>query len=113
VIDAFGGENSFYVLYQYKRKGHVFLKLHHYDATSELIDSVVVKHYGVRFNTPFPLVQYSPNNQKILIYYVENNKHVESIAFDVKHLKQLWAYDFDLDPALGRKYLFQPMFSVT
>jgi len=29
----------------------------------------------------------------------------------VKHLKQLWAYDFDLDPALGRKYLFQPILS--
>jgi len=109
VIDAFGGDNSFYVLYQYKRKGHVFLKIHQYDATSELIDSAVIKHYGVRFNTPFPLVQYSPNNQKLLIYHVENSKHVESIAFDVKHLKKLWTYDFDLDPALGRKYLFQPI----
>ncbi len=109
IVDAFGGKNSFYVLYQYKRKGHVFLKIHHYDATAELVDSVVIKHYGVRFNTPFPLVQYSPNNQKILIYHVENNKHVESIAFDVNQLKKLWSYDFDLDPDLERKYLFQPI----
>ena len=109
VIDAFGGDNAFYVIYQYKRKGHIYLKIHQYDATAELVDSVVIKDYGVRFNTPFPLVQYSPSMDKILIYHVEGNKHVESIAFDVKNLNVLWTFDFDLDPALGRKYLFQPI----
>ncbi|HHB77828.1 MAG TPA: hypothetical protein ENK85_01190 [Saprospiraceae bacterium] len=109
IVDAFGGDNAFYILYQYKKKGHVFLKIHQYDAAGELMDSVLVNNYGLRFNSPFPLVQYSPDKTKILVYHVENDLTVESIAFDVKTMKKLWTYNFEIDESIGRKYLFQPI----
>lgn len=109
VIDAFGGQEGFYVLYQYRKKGNTFLKLHHYDAASELVDSVLIKNYGARFNTPFPFVQYSPNRTKMLIYHVENDKMMQAIAFDIKQMKTIWETSFKLHEDLSRKYLFQPI----
>lgn len=108
IIDAFGNDTSFCVLYQYRKRSSTYLKVHRYNASANLIDSVLLKNYGVRFNTPFPLVQYSPNRQKILIYHVDGRK-VETMVMDVRSLKIEMEHIFEMDNVLSKKYLFQPI----
>ncbi len=109
IIDAFGNPEGFFVVYQYRKKSQTYLKIHKYDAAAVILDSVIIKSYGVRYNTPFPMIKYSPNKEKILVYHTENGKIVKSISFDTRSMKINWEHDFKLHQDLDRKYLFQPI----
>ncbi len=108
IVDAFGRQDGYYVLYQFRRKANTFLKIHRYNASGELTDSLVVKDYGVRFNTPFPLVQYSLHKRKLLIYNV-SRRQVATILFDLDSMRVSGEHEFHLDKALPDDYLFQPL----
>lgn len=83
-------KNDFTVVYEYQAKGKTIVKAHKYDPGANLVDSTTIYNYKNSFyGTDFQVVQ-SEDKSKLLIYYVENQKEVFAVSFDIENMKVLW-----------------------
>ncbi len=97
--------NDFSVLYLFKRKGDLILKIHKYDAAANLIDSISVKNYSDLFYSPSLKVIRSEDKSKLLIFYVDKQNEYNVIVFDVITMELLWEKRFEpADVVHGRDF---------
>ncbi len=87
-------EEDFTLFYRFRQKSHTVLKMHKYDPAANLVDSTTIKDYGYLFFTPdFEMVR-SQDKSKVLIYYVEKQKIIHALSFDVLNQQLLWDQTF-------------------
>ncbi|MEM6316779.1 MAG: hypothetical protein AAF960_03870 [Bacteroidota bacterium] len=94
VMDVYGLDDYFYVLYRYKNRGSSVVKIHKYNEAANLVDSTVVFDYGKRFYSPLPEVVYSEDKTKILLYHTEYFNKIEVAVFDIEKMELMWNKEY-------------------
>jgi hypothetical protein len=95
IIEVLNGKQDFNVIYQFRRKGHNYLKVHKYDPQVKLLDSATVKDWGREFTAPTLLMQYSEDKKVALIYEISSDK-CKAIAVSLDSLRPIWDTEFEL-----------------
>ncbi len=90
-------KDEFSLIYRYKKKGKVYIKLQKYDPGANLIDSVTIISYPHVFTRPTPSLVHSEDKSKIVLYSIEDRTKFRSYAFDLNNMKLLWESKFKLD----------------
>lgn len=83
-------QDTIYLVYEFKERGHTILKAHRYDAGANLKDSVTIKDYGFQFTAPNFQIIRSEDRSKVLVWYIEDNDKINALSFDVKNMELLW-----------------------
>ena len=74
VIGLIGDPETFSVVYTYRMRNRIHLKIHKYDAGANLIDSLTVTELGgTAFTFPIRIIR-SENKQSLLMYYIERQE---------------------------------------
>ena len=94
VLDIWGVDEYFYVIYKFKNKGNSIIKVHKYNEAANLVDSTIVVNYGKRFYSPAPEIVLSQDKKKILLYHTEYFTKIEVAVFDIVTMEQLWEKEF-------------------
>ena len=97
IVGVLPSLDDFSVLYLFRKKGDLFLKLHKYDAAANLIDSMTVADYSDLFYAPNLQVIRSEDKSKILIFHIEKQNEFNVLVFDVVNMELLW--EKELEPA--------------
>ena len=95
VLDVFGLEEYFYVIYKYKHKGSSVIKVHKYNEAANLVDSTMVYNFGKRFYSPDPEILLSEDKSKVLLYHTEYFAKIEVSIFDLSKMEQMWSKEFE------------------
>lgn len=104
VVQAEGG--GFNVIYQFRQKLLPVLKINRYSPAANLIDSVTIKRFDQSFFTLNFEVEFSEDKNIALIFYIEEQKEIHALAFNIKQMKLLWEKTFSPDNMLMyRDYL--------
>ncbi|MEM1318793.1 MAG: hypothetical protein AAGG75_00985 [Bacteroidota bacterium] len=90
ILDVVAGKDYFSVIYKFKKKGDVYVKIHRYDPAATLKDSTTILTYGDRFYSPNPNVIYSENRKALLIYNFDRQNQLEATAFNLETLEVIW-----------------------
>ena len=90
VLDVFGVDEHFYVIYKYKNKGRSLIKVHKYNEAANLVDSTLVFDYGKRFYSPAPELVLSEDKKTILLYHTEYFSKIEVAVFSLAKMELLW-----------------------
>lgn len=90
VIDILARPNDFVVVYNFRRKGHTYLKAHRYDPAANLRDSATIADLGFLFYSPDYEMVRSEDRSKLLVYYAEHNSTVHAYSFDLNTMQPLW-----------------------
>ena len=94
VIGLISSKEDFHLIYHYKKKGKLYLKLHHYDSAANLKDSITIKNFGMKLTSPNLKLVISENKKKALLYFFEDQKDFEAYALDLEENTVLWQYRF-------------------
>ena len=94
VIDVWGKDDYFYVVYRFKEKGNSIIKVHKYNEAANLVDSTNIIDYGKRFYSPAPEIILSQDKKKILLYHTEYFTKIEVAVFDLVKMELLWEKEF-------------------
>ena len=97
IVDVVSSPEDFHIVYQYRKKGHPILKIHKYDAAANLKDSITVKDFGSKLNSPNLELVESEDRRKIILYYVEDQRKVEAFSIDLNKMEVLWEQKFTPD----------------
>lgn len=98
VIDIVrNNKEEFSLIYRYKKKGIVYIKLQKYDPGANLIDSTTIMSYPHVFTRPTPSVVHSENKSKIVLYSIEERTKFRAFSYDLNNMKILWEYAFKLE----------------
>lgn len=90
VLGVLADQESFSLLYSFRRKGSTIIKMHRYDAAANLLDSTTVIDLGALFFTPrFELIR-SEDKSKLLLYYNEHQEKMHFCAIDMPTASLLW-----------------------
>ncbi len=81
---------DFCVIYLFKQKLQPVLKIHRYSSAANLLDSCTIKVYESAFFTPNFQITFSEDKNIALIWYVENQKEITALAFDIAQMRVLW-----------------------
>lgn len=104
VVQGEGG--GFNVIYQFRQKLLPVLKIHRYSPAANLIDSLTIKRFDQSFFTPDFEVEFSEDKRIALVYYIQEQKEIHALAFDIKQMKLIWEKTFSPDDMLMyRDYL--------
>jgi hypothetical protein len=95
VLEVLGNRQDFNVIYQFRRKGHNYIKVHKYDSQVKLLDSAIVKDWGRNMITPTYLTTYSEDKKVILVYEVESSNRINALAISLDSLSPIWSKSFD------------------
>lgn len=90
-------DNEFTVIYKHRKGGEATIRAHRYDASANLIDSMVIVDMGYLFFTPDFTVVRSEDRSKLLIYYVEKQRILRAHLFDNLNMKLLWSKSLEPD----------------
>ncbi|MFN0213674.1 MAG: hypothetical protein ACKVT2_05410 [Saprospiraceae bacterium] len=91
VLGVVPGRNDFSVVYQIRRRGHTYLRVHKYDPGANLIDSMLVKDFGERlFNTPVLDMIHSEDRNCIVVYNTADRDRIEATCFQLDKMQVLW-----------------------
>lgn len=100
VLRVIPGRNDFSVVFQSRRRGHTYLRVHKYDPGANLIDSMVIKDYGERiFNSPVLELVYSEDRNCVVIYNTAERDHIEATCFLLDKMQVLWDSSTMVDDA--------------
>ncbi len=90
IIEIIPQDESFVVIYQYRKKGSSYLKAAKYDPAANLIDSLSFFDLGNLWYTPNFEAVVSEDKSKIVLVNVEKQTEWKLYAFDLKNMKFLW-----------------------
>jgi hypothetical protein len=82
--------NHIVVIYTYQRRSKTYVKAHKYDQAANLVDSMLIKNYGLILPVPKFGVVRSEDRSKLLLFYVEQRETLHSLAFDMANFDTLW-----------------------
>jgi hypothetical protein len=95
VLEVLGSRQDFNVIYQYRKKGHNYIKAHKYDAQVKLLDSITLKDWGKDLISPTLKTVYSEDRKVILVYEIVGNDHINALAVSFDSLRPIWYKSFD------------------
>ena len=87
-------DTSFTVFFHHRDKGDHILKAYTYDPAANLRDTMTLKNLGFTFYTPDYRIELSEDRNKVLLYYLENQKTIHTTAFDMITRQVLWDKQF-------------------
>ena len=90
VIGIVPTKDDFSILYSFRKKGELNVRVRRYDPDVNIIDSSTVKIYEKLYVTPNFNVIRSENKKTLLLYYIKEQKTIEAIAFDLETMTVLW-----------------------
>jgi hypothetical protein len=101
ILGVFASKNDFSVIYKTKKKGTTYLRVHKYDPSANLIDTMTVKTYKDRiFETPVLEIVKSEDKNCFVVYTSIKNNQIEATCFRLDKMQLLWekpivlAYDY-------------------
>ncbi|MCB0517826.1 MAG: hypothetical protein H6577_12680 [Lewinellaceae bacterium] len=100
-VAPMGGD--FAVLYQFRQKFDILLKIHRYNPGANLVDSVTIKNIGSKFYAPKFDVVISEDKKAALIWFVEQGNNFTVFSFHMGRMKLLWEKSFVLDDFLMQR----------
>ena len=87
-------KNDFTIVYSFQEKGVSTIKAHKYDPGANLIDSTTIhQHSGSLYEFNLQTIS-SEDKSKMLFYFIENQKRINTISYDVESMEVLWACSF-------------------
>jgi hypothetical protein len=95
ILEVLNGKQDFNVIYQFRRKGHNYLKIHKYDPQVKLLDSAIIKDWGKDFIAPTLLMQYSEDKKVALVYEISSDK-CKAVVVSLDSLRPIWDSEFEL-----------------
>ncbi len=95
VLEVLGSRQDFNVIYQFRKKGHNYIKAHKYDAQVKLLDSITIKDWGKDLISPTFKTAYSEDRKVILVYEIVGNDHINALAMSLDSLRPIWYKSFD------------------
>lgn len=97
VLEVIGSKQDFSVIYQFRKKGHNFIKVHKYDAHLKLLDSTIIRDWGKDFISPTFNTVYSEDKKVILVYEIKNTSNINALAISLDSLKPIWYKSFEIN----------------
>jgi hypothetical protein len=95
ILEVLGSKQDFNVIYQFRKKGHNYIKAHKYDAQVKLLDSITIYDWGRDLVSPTYKTAYSEDRKIFLIYEIVGNDHINALAMSLDSLRPLWYKTFD------------------
>jgi hypothetical protein len=100
ILGVFASKNDFSVIYKTKKKGTTYLRVHKYDPSANLIDTMTVKTYKDRiFETPLLEIVKSEDKNCFVVYTTVKNNQIEATSFRLDKMQLLWdkviSFDYD------------------
>ena len=95
VLEVLGSRQDFNVIYQFRKKGHNYIKAHKYDAQVKLLDSITLHDWGKDLVSPTLKTVYSEDRKVILVYEIVGNDHINALAVSFDSLRPIWYKSFD------------------
>ncbi len=96
VLDVIASKSDFSVIYKYRQKGRVYLKINKYDPGANLIDSMTIQNLGSTFQLSEFDVLPSEDKKTILVYQLENATKLRALSFKIDQMTLLWDQTFAL-----------------
>jgi len=96
VVGMIPDNNSFSIIYHYKKKRQEYLRIQKYDAAANMIDSATIVQYATSFGEPPHQYIYSEDKKKVLIYTIKQGD-IKAISYDLVRKKILWDAKFEID----------------
>ena len=90
VIGIVPTKENFSLLYNFRKKGELNVRVRKYDPGANIIDSTSIKIYDKLFVTPNFKFIHSENKKTVLLYYIKEQKSIEAIAFNLESMEVLW-----------------------
>jgi hypothetical protein len=95
VLEVLGSRQDFNLIYQFRKKGHNYIKAHKYDAQVKLLDSITLYDWGKDLISPTLKTAYSEDRKVILVYEIVGNDHINALAVSFDSLRPIWYKSFD------------------
>jgi hypothetical protein len=90
VLVTVGRKDHFDLVYSFKKKGDMYVKLHRYDAGANLIDSVTIHKYDIDFASDDLSMRLSEDKNVILVYKINGNDKIIAFAYRLDTKQMLW-----------------------
>jgi hypothetical protein len=98
IIGVFASKNDFSVIYKTKKKGTTYLRIHKYDPSANLIDTMTVKTYKDRlFETPILEIVKSEDKNCFVVYSAIKNNQIDASCFRLDKMQLLWDKTISLE----------------
>ena len=94
VLEVISGKEYFSLLYRFKHKGKVYVKLHRYDPAANLVDSMTVYNFGNSMITPNLEVVYSESRNIAVVFKLDSQREFEAFAVRLDEPEVLWERKF-------------------
>ena len=87
--------NDFTILFSHRIKGETCVSAHKYNSKVQLLDSMTMKVYERRAFAPVFQMVKSQNKEITLLYNIDREQIIETLAFDTKKMQLLWEYNYE------------------
>lgn len=87
--------NDFTILFSHRIKGETCVSAHKYNSKVQLLDSMTMKVYERRAFAPVFQMVKSQNKEIALLYNIDREQIIETLAFDTKKMQLLWEYNYE------------------
>ncbi len=99
VLDVINRTSDFCLFYLFRQRSQPVLKAHRYNAAANLLDSATIKVFEEALYAPFIQVTCSENKSIGMAWFVQQQREVTAIAFDLQSFQVLWEYSFSPEGA--------------
>ncbi len=90
ILDVIGNKTDFSVVYHYRKKNHILIKVHKYDGQVKLMDSALIFDWGRNFITPVLELKMSEDKKSALVYELIESRKIRALAISLDSLKPIW-----------------------
>lgn len=97
VLDIVPGREGFSLIYRFKKKGRLCIKVHQYDPAANLTDSAMIIELENQFFTPNHQVVVSENKNMALVFSIEKINQVRAFMIDLSTTSLVWETAFEID----------------
>jgi hypothetical protein len=106
IVAVFQGKNDYSIIYTFRRKGSHYLRLHKYDPSANLIDTITLKNYGERpFNPPRLETMRSDDRNSFVIYDLGEKDQISVLCFRMDQMKVIWDKTIHVEDDFSEKSL--------
>lgn len=94
ILEVIPDQGHFKILYKYKRRGKIYLKMHRYNSSANLIDSTTIMKLGSSFfNTKYETIL-SEDRRKMLLVDYDRIEKFKATMIDLDSMKVVWKHEF-------------------
>lgn len=97
ILGLVPAQQQFALVYQYTRKGELFVKAHRYDGSGVLQDSASVITFPPGVSSPDCRMVVSDDGGVALLYFTEKQTWLHAYALDLRTLELLWSSRLAID----------------